>query len=218
MSVSTHVSEGETAQANVSTRLICDSLLLFLRVNFSPNNKFLEFNQMDFGKIYFFTATIKGWFPLLEMKGLKEIILESLYFLSAKNLIEVYGFVIMPNHIHILWELRKENGKESPHSSFLKFTGHRFLEILKKEDPYLLSKFRVNDANRSHIFWQRDSLPVEVYTNEIVYQKLDYIHKNPCSKKWMLVDNPVEYPYSSFEFYETGKDRFGFLLHIGERI
>ena len=110
------------------------------------------------------------------------------------------------------------NGKESPHSSFLKFTGHEFLKKLRKENSELLRSFAVEEVNKSHSFWQRDSLPVELFNPNVIYQKLDYIHHNPCRGKWMLVDNPLEYPFSSFEFYETGKDHFGFLTHIGERI
>ena len=39
--------------------------------------------------------------------------------------------------------------------------------------------------------------------NEIV-KVLDYIHHNPVSKKWMLVDDFVKYPYSSAQYYLTG--------------
>lgn len=173
---------------------------------------------MELEKLYFFTATMKDWIPLFDKREFKQIILNSLAFLASKSLIRVYAFVIMPNHIHVIWEMMELNGKESPHTSFLKFTGHEFLKKLRKGNPELLKIFVVEEVNKSHSFWQRDSLPVELFSPDIIYQKLDYIHHNPCRGKWMLVDNPLEYPFSSFEFYETGKDRFGFLSHIGERI
>jgi len=74
---------------------------------------------MELGKIYFFTATINQWLPLLKDKIHSEIILSSLSFLAKKGLIKVYGFVIMPNHIHLIWEMLEINGKEMPHASFL---------------------------------------------------------------------------------------------------
>jgi REP element-mobilizing transposase RayT len=172
---------------------------------------------MEFGKLYFFTATIKDWIPLFEKREFKQIILDSLGFLTSKSLIRVYAFVIMPNHIHVIWEMVEMNGKESPHASFLKFAGHEFLKKLRKGNPELLENFAVNEANKSYSFWQRDSLPIELFSPMVIYQKLGYIHQNPCRGKWMLADNPLEYPFSSYEFYETGKDRFGFLTHIGER-
>ncbi|MHA7130134.1 transposase [Algoriphagus namhaensis] len=174
---------------------------------------------MELNKVYFFTATIKNWIPLLIKTEYKVIILDSLLNLCQRNLISVYGFVIMPNHIHLIWEMLDLNGKESPHSSFLKFTAHRFLQnIRQKESPFFLEKFRVDEVNKNYSFWQRDPHDVEIYSPEIIFQKLDYIHNNPCSGKWMLSDSALKYPYSSFEFYENGIDRFGFLSEIGSRL
>lgn len=36
-----------------------------------------------------------------------------------------------------------------------------------------------------------------------IEQKLNYMHLNPCSKKWKLVDNPIDYQHSSMRFYEA---------------
>ncbi|WPR76179.1 transposase [Algoriphagus sp. NG3] len=110
------------------------------------------------------------------------------------------------------------NGKESAHASFLKFTGHSFRLKLLKGSPDFLNRFKVNMVNKTHEFWQERSLAVELYSPKMVYQKLDYIHNNPCRKKWMLSHDPVSYPYSSFEYYESGVDKFGFLSHIGDRL
>ena len=48
------------------------------------------------------------------------------------------------------------------------------------------------------------------FAPKIIFQKLDYIHNNPCRGKWMLADDPNDYRFSSMEFYETGKGRFDF--------
>jgi len=53
-------------------------------------------------KIYFWTATIHKWIPLLDGPINKQNIIDSLKYLSDKELITVYGFVIMPNHIHLI--------------------------------------------------------------------------------------------------------------------
>lgn len=82
----------------------------------------------------------------------------------------------------------------------------------------LQDKFKVDKSNKAHSFWQRNSLPIDIYSEKVIDQKLDYIHFNPCSGKWMLVDDPINYLYSSYEFYEKGIDSFGFLSPIGERI
>ena len=52
-------------------------------------------------KIYFWTATIYYWLPLLETNFKKQLIVDPLKYLSEKELITVYVFVIMPNLIHL---------------------------------------------------------------------------------------------------------------------
>jgi len=173
---------------------------------------------MELQRLYFFTATIFKWRWLLERDQYKDILVESLKYLTSRYKIRVYGYVIMPNHIHLIWELLDLNGKELPHASFLKYTSHTIYHDLIKNHPQVLDTFKVESETRRHQFWQRDSLPVELYSPPVVYQKLDYIHQNPCRGKWMLSPSPVDYRYSSAGFYETGKDEFDFLIHIGERL
>jgi len=58
--------------------------------------------------------------------------MESLLFLSSKKLIDVFSFVIMPNHIHLICKINKFNGKELPSASLLKFSAHKFKQILPR--------------------------------------------------------------------------------------
>ena len=102
---------------------------------------------MDIGKIYFYTATILGWKHLLNTHKFKQIILSSLIHLVEKEKVKVYGFVVMPNHIHLIWENLSMNGKEKPHASFMKFTGHQFLNELRENNPKMLEKFKVEMKN-----------------------------------------------------------------------
>ncbi len=113
------------------------------------------------GSIYFWTATIHNWIPLLQNDKFKQTIINSLNYLHNQQLIEVYGFVIMPNHIHLLWKELKLNGKETPHASLLKYTAHLFKKELQ-HDMKLLMPFAVQDHNKKFEFWQRDSLAFEI--------------------------------------------------------
>ncbi|MDQ0638510.1 REP element-mobilizing transposase RayT [Pedobacter sp. W3I1] len=75
---------------------------------------------LAYKETYFWTCTIKDWNHLFKLPYYKSIVVNSLKKLVNQNLIEVYGFVIMPNHIHLILKLLKPNGKERPSSSFLK--------------------------------------------------------------------------------------------------
>ncbi len=164
------------------------------------------------GKIYFLTATVHKWQPLLQGDENKKLIIDYLKKISTEGLITVYAFVIMPNHIHIIWQQNKLNGKETPQGSFLKYTAHEFLKSLKDQDMSYL--YEVNAANKKHEIWQRDSLSTEIYSRHVAAQKLDYIHFNPVSKKWNLAKDDLGYFWSSARFYETGIDEFGFLNNL----
>ena len=67
---------------------------------------------MNFGEVYFWTDTIKDWKKLLNPDKYKEIIISSWHELVSRGLVVVYGFVIMPNHVHVVWEMKEPNGKE----------------------------------------------------------------------------------------------------------
>ena len=67
-------------------------------------NYLMDFQQRkshtSLGKIYFWTATIHKWLPLLQDDSSKSLIIGYLKKLSDEKLITVYAFVLMPNHIH----------------------------------------------------------------------------------------------------------------------
>jgi putative transposase len=163
-------------------------------------------------KIYFFTATIHKWLPLLAEDNNQQLIIDYLKKLCDDGFLTVYAFVLMPNHVHITWQQNKLNGKETPQGSFLKYTAHEFLKKLKINGKSRM--YEVNAANKKHELWQRDSLSVEIYSRDVAIQKLQYIHFNPVSGKWKLAKDDLDYYYSSARFYETGIDEFGFLTNL----
>ena len=173
----------------------------------------MQYPTMDIGFVYFCTATILNWKHLLKPDKYKDIIISSLKYLVENDKIKVYGFVIMPNHIHLIWEMIEKNGKEMPNASFMKYTGHQFLEDLRANHSQILPYFEVDSTTRRYHFWQRNSLPVALFSSEVWEQKLEYIHNNPIQERWKLADLPENYRYSSARFYYTGEDEFGFLTH-----
>ena len=170
-------------------------------------NSYTELNE-----VYFWTITIKEWVHLLQDDKYKMIVIESLKWLCEKELVRIYGYIIMPNHIHLLWEQLKMNGKEFPKNSFEKFTAHQFQKELEV-DPEELKRFMVKASDRKNNFWQRDPLAIRVFSREMASQKLNYMHFNPLQEHWQLCNLPEEYRFSSAAYYENNKDEFGILTH-----
>src|SRR5688500_19160291 len=88
----------------------------------------IQFRFMKINELYFYTTTIKNWKPIIRDLKLEPIIIDSFSYLHKKGCIKIYGFVIMPNHVHLIWECKNYNGKESPASSFKKYTSRIFLD------------------------------------------------------------------------------------------
>ncbi len=160
----------------------------------------------------FFTATILEWKPLLQQEKYKNIIINSLSFLVKDKRVIVYAFIIMNNHIHFIWQIQEGFTKEAVQRDFLKFTAQKIKDDVEKNHPKVMSLFKVNAKDRKYQIWERNSLSVDLFSERVFIQKLNYIHQNPV--KAGLCNNPEEYYYSSAKFYETGIDDFGFLTHF----
>ena len=177
----------------------------------------LRKSNMLIGEVYFWTNTIKDWKHLLKQEKYKELIVDALSSLIEKKQISIYAFVVMPNHLHLVWEMYAKNGKEMPHASFNKNTGHEMIKDLQKNHTNVLPFFEVNENERRYRVWQRDPLAVLMDSKAKVEQKIDYIHNNPLGSRWNLVKSPEQYKWSSAKFYENGIDEFGILTHYCER-
>jgi len=177
-----------------------------------PRNSHLLMNE-----VYFWTNTILNWNTLLEPDKYKLLILTILRDLVEKDQIRIYGFVIMPNHMHVIWEMVQMNGKEMPHASFNKATAHLIVKDLKLHHPKLLPTYKVISRERSYRIWQRDPLAVLMDSREKVEQKLDYIHNNPLQERWNLTKSPEAYQWSSAAFYDLNNGIFDFLTHYQDR-
>jgi len=171
-------------------------------------------NYIALGEIFFWTATINKWQRLLWKDDYKNVIVNSLQYLSDAGKVDVFSFVIMPNHIHLIWRVNEMNGKETAQGSFLKYTAHEFKKMLKIDKDNDLASYAVTASNKSYEFWQRDPLAVHLYTKEVAYQKLDYIHYNPCTERWRLVSDPCDYIYSSAKYYMLGQKQYSFLKDL----
>jgi len=161
----------------------------------------------------FFTATILEWKPLLKEDGFKDIVIDSLLFLKNEKSVEVYSFVIMPNHIHLIWQIQDGFKRENIQMRFLKFTAQQMKFKLIDTNDFRLQDFQVNTSDRQYQFWERNALSVDLWSEKVFMQKMEYIHNNPLQDKWKLAQYPEEYRYSSARFYEKGVDEFGLMTH-----
>ncbi len=78
----------------------------------------MQFASLEIGVPYFYTATIAKWQNLLKPDKYKDVIIDSLKYLVAKGKIKVFAFVIMPNHIHLIWMMLGKKWKRNASCQF----------------------------------------------------------------------------------------------------
>ena len=167
----------------------------------------------DQNAMYFLTFTVIDWVDIFSRKEYKLEIVESMnYCVNNKGLI-VYGWVIMSNHMHVIWQAKEGYQISAIMRDFKKYTAKRILQMIE-EGPesrkvWMLKKFEYAGKRLKRItkfkFWQdsNHAIQLEVFDTKMKEQKLDYIHNNPVNA--MLVNNPEDYIFSSAIDYADGK-------------
>jgi REP element-mobilizing transposase RayT len=156
-------------------------------------------------EIYYITFTILGWQKIFNTDKYCDLIYKWFGYMKDNYGNKIHGYVIMPNHLHVLLYI----SDKSPIISKLIFNAKRFLaygiiDLLAKDKEYgLLKYFRDNKEKlkaKHKIFEDRyDSLIIQ--TEKLFLEKLNYIHNNPCQKKWCLAECPEKYKHSSAANY-----------------
>jgi len=161
---------------------------------------------------WFITFTCYQWLPLFEITKSYDLIYNWLKLINQKHQIETLAFVIMPNHVHLLFYLPdKELNLNTLISNAKRFMAYEIIKRLTANNESRLLKI-LGDAcsekeklkGQKHKVFEPSFDAKPVYSSGFWEQKFDYIHRNPVSGKWNLTDDFTIYPHSSAGFYEHG--------------
>ena len=170
-----------------------------------------KYKFLDEDENYFVTYTLINWIDLFIRNEYKQIMLDSWKYCIDNKGMELYGWVIMTSHVHmiigshgeflkkIMQEMKKHTSKKLKEAIMSNPGESRkewMLEMMKQAG---LRKSNCKDFQ----LWQHESHPIELPTLQIAHQKLDYIHDNPVRAGF--VEKPEEYLYSSARDYKGGK-------------
>jgi REP element-mobilizing transposase RayT len=150
---------------------------------------------------YFMTATIVAWLPVFAHPPFVDIIFDSSRFLQRERDIEIFGYVIMENHLH--WVARGKDLAQQV-GRFKFYTARCIIDELEKRGfKTLLDELRYfklrHKIDQTHQLWQEGSHPQQIQGDEMMLQKLEYMHNNPVRRGY--VDDPVHWRYSSARDY-----------------
>ena len=159
---------------------------------------------------YFLTFTCIDWLPLLEITNSYDLVYK--WFVLLKNGVkaDVISYVIMPNHLHLVLHFHSANFNiNSIVSNGKRFMAYEIIDRLElSHNLELLNCLQSNLTQREISKGQqhkvfKDSFDAKpIITQKFLMQKINYIHNNPVSGKWMLAKDFVAYEHSSASFYE----------------
>ena len=138
-------------------------------------------------EIHFLTFTVVDWADVFTRLEYKNIIVDSLKYCQDKKGLNLYGWCLMTNHIHLLADARPDFTLSDIFRDYKKFTSKAVVEeIIKTQESrkaWMLDRFyfngKYNPKIKNYKFWQDGMHPKEVITKDFFNQKLEYIHNNP---------------------------------------
>ncbi len=163
--------------------------------------KMNKFKTDEFNNFHYITTVTYKRLPIFRSEKTCEIFIEVLKEIRAIHPFKLIGYVIMPDHIHLILNpleekisviMRKIKGK-SAHLIVKWLKKNNFTESLNK--LLLLTK----NERQKYAVWQRDFSAIDLWSPKFLRQKLDYIHLNPLRAKFC--DHPAKWKYSSYRAY-----------------
>jgi putative transposase len=137
------------------------------------------------GHFHFVTFSCYQLRPLLADRLGYAVFEEALEEVRQRFQFVIVGYVLMPEHVHLLIG----EPRSAPLSSALQALKQQTSARLKKPDDLR--------------FWQRRYYDFNVLHHDKTVEKLKYIHRNPLRRG--LVTKPEEWPWSSYRHYLTGE-------------
>ena len=171
-----------------------------------------KYKIRDQDKLYFVTFSVVQWIDALSRPIYKDLIIENLKYCQKNKGLEIYGWCIMSNHLHLIIGRNEEVKIIKIIRDFKKFTSVKMIQEIQQNtkesrQEWMLWMFRKLaekcNKHQKYCFWQNEYHPIELSDNLMMQQKLDYIHHNPVVEG--LVDDPEHYLYSSARDYAGSK-------------
>ena len=147
------------------------------------------------GGTFFFTVTLQNRKLRLLVEKIN-LLKEAVQRVKVQHPFQIKAYVILPEHLHMIWELP---AGDSNYSQRWKKIKTLFSKLVRKSG-FELSKTRHNE----YLLWQRRFWEHVIRDDGDLSRHIDYIHFNPV--KHGIVSRVCDWPYSSFHRYVARGD------------
>lgn len=154
-----------------------------------------KFNNPD--GVYFVSFAVQGWVDVFTRNEYKNILIDNLAYCQKHKGLEIFTWCIMSNHVHLILRADQDHLLQDILRDFKKFTSKAIIKAIQENHQesrkeWLLNQFRTPEG---YVFWRSDNKPIELWSNKVIDQKINYIHNNPVEEG--LVFKAEDYVYSS---------------------
>ena len=151
--------------------------------------------------LHFITCSCYRRLPFLSAARCRDRFLTILEQTRQRYRFVVVGYVVMPEHIHLLFT-EPEVGTPSTVMQVLKQrTARALFPKRKRSDPK--QRRLLGDEPQPRAFWQARFYDFNVWTTKKRVEKLRYMHRNPVKRG--LVAEPRQWDWSSYRHYADGE-------------
>ncbi len=135
----------------------------------------------------------------------KNILIENLKYCQEHKGLEMFAWCIMTNHVHLIIRAGGEKLLPDILRDYKKFTSKAIRKAVQENvqesrKDWLLKQFETTEGYR---FWRGDNKPIELWSNKVIDEKINYIHQNPVEEG--IVFRAEDYLYSSAADYAGEK-------------
>jgi putative transposase len=155
----------------------------------------------DKDQIYFITSTTVEWISVFTRKSYFDILINSLIFCRRNKGLKLFAYVILDNHFHLVVS---GDSFSNTIKDFKRHTAREIISLAQIEGKsWLLNQFKFyrqkHKLDSQYQVWQEGFHPKQITSEEILRQKIEYIHYNPV--RIGLVDKPEDWRSSSARNY-----------------
>jgi putative transposase len=165
-------------------------------------------DHIDPEQVFFITCSARQRAQVFRRAVIKRILVDALNTARILGQIELFAFVIMPNHVHMIVHCTGKFTVADVVREFKRETANLILRQYEAEGnqkvlDFVASTVRPGEG-KTHAVWESDNRAENIPTQELLRLKLDYIHLKPVQPNWHLASSPEQYPWSSARFYLAG--------------
>ncbi len=155
----------------------------------------------DNDKLYFISFATVHWIDVFVREEYNQVIIDSWKHCQQKRGLEIYGWCIMTNHIHMIIGSKKDK-LEDIVRDMKKHTSSELKTAIKNHPQESRKEWIIwmmeragkkNGNNKDWQFWQQHNKPLEIISQEMFDEKLAYIHQNPVQAGFVTKEEDWRY-------------------------